>query len=105
MTAWWSLIVVIVIVTLFVWVPTTYLRRRHVKQHGTSDVVVRCAQGHLYTSIWIPGVSLKSVRLGLRRYQRCPVGRHWSMTVAVPLDELSDAQRIEAARVHDLRIP
>jgi len=35
---------------------------------------VRCSAGHLFTTIWIPLASLKSVRLGDRRYQRCPAG-------------------------------
>jgi hypothetical protein len=27
-------------------------------------VVVRCRSGHVYTTIWIPGASVKSLRLG-----------------------------------------
>jgi hypothetical protein len=27
------------------------------------DVVVRCRQGHLFTTLWIPGVKLKAVDL------------------------------------------
>src|SRR5512142_2152102 len=38
-------------------------------------VVVRCRHGHLFTTIWIPGVSAKALRLGLWRFQRCPVAR------------------------------
>ena len=36
--------------------------------------VVRCRQGHLFTTVWIPGASLKSLRLGWWRWQYCPVG-------------------------------
>lgn len=69
------------------------------------DRPVRCGAGHLFTTIWIPLGSLKAVRLGGRRLQRCPVGRHW--TVVVPLDPATaDAADLErAAAVHDLRIP
>jgi hypothetical protein len=27
-------------------------------------LIVRCRQGHLFTTIWIPGASLKAIRLG-----------------------------------------
>ena len=37
---------------------------------------VRCRAGHLFTTTWIPGGSLKAIRLGLWRIQWCPVGRH-----------------------------
>ena len=38
------------------------------------NTVVRCREGHLYTTIWIPGASLKALRLGWARLQYCPVG-------------------------------
>jgi hypothetical protein len=86
------------------WFPTRALRRR-IKTTGSSDVVVQCAQGHFFTTIWIAGASFKSVRLGWRRYQYCPVGKHWNVVTPLSIDQLSDAERIEAARVHDIRIP
>ncbi len=100
-----SLVVLAVVLALVVGLSTLWMRRRGMKTPGTSDVVVRCAQGHLFTTIWLPGISLKAVRLGMVRYQHCPVGRHWSKVRPVPVNELSDEQRIEAARVHDIRIP
>jgi hypothetical protein len=69
------------------------------------NVVVRCRQGHLYTTIWLPGGSLKALRLGLRRLQRCPVGRHWSIVTPVREAELSEAQIQLAHEHHDIRIP
>ncbi len=104
-------IVIVVVVLLVavavvgVWLPATILRRRNITTRGTSDVVVRCSKGHLFTTMWIAGASFKSVRLGLKRYQHCPVGHHWSLVTPVPIDQLSEAERIEAARVHDIRIP
>ena len=100
-----SLVAVVVVVGVAVWLPTIWMRRRGMKSRGTSDVVVRCSRGHLFTTIWVPGVSLKSVRLGTVRVQHCPVGRHWSKVSPVPIDQLSDAERIEAARVHDIHLP
>jgi len=67
--------------------------------------VVRCADGHLFTTIWVPMASLKAVRLRGRRWQRCPVGGHWVTVRPVEQGSLS-AQELEAARkVHDTRVP
>ena len=100
-----GLVAVVVGMGSLVWLMTGWMRRRGLKTPGTSDVVVRCDQGHLFTTIWVPAISFKAVRLGTSRYQHCPVGRHWSKVRPVPLNELSDEQRIEAARVHDIHIP
>jgi hypothetical protein len=69
------------------------------------NVVVRCRQGHLFTTIWIPAVSVKSVRLGFWRVQRCPVGQHFSLVTPVNASELSEEQRRLAAEHRDIRIP
>jgi len=69
------------------------------------DTVVRCRRGHLFTTWWIPGASVKSLRLGWWRLQRCPVGRHWSLVTPVRVAELDDQERSSAARYHDARIP
>ena len=68
-------------------------------------VVVRCRQGHLFTTIWVPGASLKSIRLGWGRLQRCPVGHHWSLVTPVREADLSEQERSVAHAHHDLRIP
>ncbi|HEY5303366.1 MAG TPA: hypothetical protein VIJ86_04860 [Acidimicrobiales bacterium] len=103
----WRVIILIVIVVaiLGVWLPRKMLRRRNIKTRGTSDVVVRCSKGHLFTTMWVAGASFKAVRLGVKRFQHCPVGHHWSVVTPIPIDQLSEAERIEAARVHDIRIP
>ena len=69
------------------------------------NVVVKCRQGHLFTTIWIPGASLKAVRLGPARLQRCPVGKHWTIVTPVKDSSLSDDQRRDAAKFHDVRVP
>src|SRR5262249_59103682 len=56
-------------------------------------LVVRCRRGHLFTTLWIPGVSFKALRLGWLRVQRCPVGNHWSIVTPVRESELSGRQR------------
>jgi hypothetical protein len=69
------------------------------------NVVVRCRKGHLFTTIWIPGVNLKAIDLGIARVQHCPIGRHWSMVLPVRNADLTDEQRETAAHHHDVRIP
>lgn len=69
------------------------------------ETIVRCRAGHLYTTIWIPGASLKAVRLGMVRWQRCPVGKHWTLVSPVNEADLTDADRELAALSHDVRIP
>jgi hypothetical protein len=69
------------------------------------NVVARCSQGHLFTTIWIPGASVKAIRLGGRRFQRCPVGHHWSIVKPVRETELTEAERVEAAEHRDVRLP
>ena len=69
------------------------------------SVVVRCRRGHLFSTIWIPGVSFKSIRLGWWRIQRCPVGGHWSIVTPVNRSELAEDERQIAADRKDIRIP
>jgi hypothetical protein len=69
------------------------------------DRPVRCRDGHLFTTIWIPFASLKALRLGRRRFQRCPVGHHWSTVTPVDKTNAPATELEAAAAVHDLRIP
>ena len=69
------------------------------------DRVVRCSQGHLYHTIWVPLASFKSLRLGPQRLQWCPVGKHWSRVQLVGEQSLSSEERQSAARYHDFPIP
>jgi hypothetical protein len=69
------------------------------------NLIVRCRQGHLFTTIWLPGASLKSIRLGWARIQRCPVGKHWSIVTPVREADLSDEERQGARKLKDIRIP
>ena len=68
-------------------------------------LVVRCRKGHLFTTLWIPGASLKSVRLGLWRLQRCPVGHHLGLVTPVREARLDDDERRRAAAARDLALP
>lgn len=67
-------------------------------------LIVRCRRGHLFSTIWLPAASVKSLRLGFWRVQRCPLG-HWTVVTPVRTSELSSRQLARAHRLKDLRIP
>ena len=69
------------------------------------NTVVRCRKGHLFTTIWIPGVKLKELDLIVARIQRCPVGKHWSLVVPVRESELTAGELQFAKEHHDVPIP
>jgi len=70
-----------------------------------ANTIVRCRRGHLFTTIWIPGVKLKAIDLLVARFQWCPVGRHWILVTPVRDADLSARDRLAAASRHDVRIP
>ena len=67
--------------------------------------VVRCRDGHLFTTLWVPGASVKALRLGWWRVQRCPVGRHWTLVTPAWEAELTDEELDEARQHPDVRLP
>jgi hypothetical protein len=69
------------------------------------NTIVRCRQGHLFTTVWIPGIKLKELDLVVARVQHCPVGKHWSLVVPVRVQDLTEAERQFALDHHDIRIP
>ena len=90
----------IVVVAAFYGVATFIARRLGYTVGG--NVVVRCRQRHLFTTIWVPGASIESVKLGWWRLQRCPVGKHWTLVSPVKDADLTDEERRFAAAHHDL---
>lgn len=69
------------------------------------NVTVRCNQGHLFTTTWIPGASLKALRLGFWRLQWCPVGRHVALVHPVKDADLTEDERQFAVAHRDTRVP
>ena len=69
------------------------------------DVIVRCRDGHLFMTTWIPMVSFKAIRLGLVRVQYCPVGDHVTPVRLVRDEDLTPAERLAASRFHDNGVP
>jgi hypothetical protein len=69
------------------------------------NVVVRCRQGHLFSTLWIPGVKLKALDLGVARIQYCPVGKHWTLVTPVRDSALTAAELQSAREHHDTWLP
>jgi len=69
------------------------------------NVPVQCRRGHLFSTIWIPGASVKALRLGYWRVQWCPVGRHVDLVRLVRDADLTEAERSFAAAHHDVPVP
>jgi len=99
-----ALLLAVVIVVLIAVLGARAGRGRGYSGMG-GDTIVRCSQGHLFTTLWVVGSSFKAVRLGYKRYQRCPVCQKWRIVVPVPESELTDEDRRAAAQRHDTRIP
>ncbi len=83
----------------------TLLARRRGYNVGSGRTIVRCMDGHLFTTIWIPGGSLKAMRLGFFRLQRCPVGNHVPCVHPVKVSDLTEEERWRAEQIHDGMIP
>ena len=87
---------VLVVVGILVVVQNIRMRRQGYSIPG--ETVVRCSKGHLFTTDWVEGGSLKAVRLGATtRYQRCPVCRRFATVHPVKDEDLTDEERRGAA--------
>lgn len=96
MTALIIAIVILGLVGIVVVVMNVVMRRRGYDIPGTT--VVRCSKGHLFTTTWVEGGSLKAVRLGpTKRYQRCPACRRWAIVRPLRDEDLTDDERRAAA--------
>jgi hypothetical protein len=70
-----------------------------------ANVIVRCRRGHLFSTVWIPGASVKALRFGYWRVQWCPVGRHVGLVRLVKDSALTATERAFAEAHHDVRVP
>jgi hypothetical protein len=93
----------VVALAVFYVVATIVMRRRGYSGMGGRQLV-RCRSGHVFRTIWIPGVSVKSLRLGWWRAQYCPVGRHWTVVSPVKDDAVLVAGDVESV-MDDIAIP
>lgn len=67
--------------------------------------IARCSEGHLFSTIWIPLVSFKAIRMGSDRWQKCPLCRKFRRVSLVDKDSLSSSETEQANSVQDSRIP
>ena len=95
----WVIAVIIGMVVILYAVQLVFGRRCGYK--FGRNTIVRCSKGHVFTSVWIPGASFKSIRLGWLRFQRCPVGKHWSLVRPVKEKELTSEELKSAEKYHD----
>jgi hypothetical protein len=103
-TVWIVTIVILALVAVSVVVVNVVARRQGYSIPGKT--VVRCSKGHLFTTTWIAGGSLKAVRLGPHtRCQYCPAGRHWAIIHPVKDGDLTDEERRAAAAAGHGRSP
>ncbi|HEY8998715.1 MAG TPA: hypothetical protein VIM53_00135 [Candidatus Saccharimonadales bacterium] len=98
--------IVSVIVAIFAAIVVMTMAGRRKGYAGIGgQTIVRCRDGHLFTTVWIPGISFKAIRWGWMRYQRCPIDNHWTWVTPVKISELTDAERRFAAQHRDSRLP
>jgi hypothetical protein len=94
--SFWIVLIIAPVVVAIVVVENLVMRRKDYAIPGKT--IVRCNDGHLFTTTWVEGGSLKAIRLGpLTRYQRCPVAHHWAIVHPVKDEDLTDEQRRIAA--------
>jgi hypothetical protein len=91
-----------IIVTVGVYLVATVVARRRGYSGLGGRTLVRCRAGHVFSTLWVPGVSFKALRLGWYRAQYCPVGRHWTMVRPIKDQSLSAAEREIARSTRDL---
>jgi hypothetical protein len=59
-----------------------------------APVVYRCSSGHVFTVGWSPSDHAPVINLGLlSRFQRCPVGSHWTVVKRVNWADLTEEER------------
>jgi hypothetical protein len=103
-----QILIVVLAVVIVIAVTMRFARVSRTQLQGYrfgTDVIVRCRDGHLFLTTWIPMVSVKAVRLGLIRLQYCPVGQHFTAVRLMRDDELTPAERLEASQHRDSGVP
>ncbi len=57
--------------------------------------IVQCSSGHRFPMMWVSGLPLTAVRVGVTRLVHCPVGNHWALVRPVKSDGWTSADRAE----------
>jgi hypothetical protein len=94
--AWTVIVIVLIVLAISAVIVNVVVRRKGYSIPGKT--VVGCSKGHLFTTTWIEGGSLKAVRLGASDEVRAlPVGNHWAIVHPVKGEDLDDEDRRIAA--------
>jgi hypothetical protein len=92
--------IIIVIAAMLAFVGGAVLARRR-GYHKEGNIIARCGQGHLFTTVWVGPPSIRRVYLGWGRLQRCPVGDHWTLVRRVDESTLSAEEKKAAHKIKD----
>ena len=87
----------VLIILAIIGVTAVMLGRRGSGGDGYSadrDVIVRCRDGHLFTTIWIPFMSLKAIRFGPVRFQYGFVNLKWPRFSSLSWPRLAVVSRL-----------
>jgi hypothetical protein len=72
------LVIAVPVIVVVVLLKVVFARRSGRPVLG-GEITVRCRKGHVFQTNWSPLGSFTAIRLGSARFQRCPVGHHWSL--------------------------
>ncbi len=73
--------------------------RKGFKRDG--EVIARCRDGHLFTTIWVGEFSWHKLDLGWAKIQRCPVDGRLTIVRAVEPGQLTTEEKKAAKQVVD----
>ena len=94
------------VLVIFAWIVVRVGRMSRTQGYRFGqDVIVRCRDGHLFMTTWIPMISFKAIRFGLVRLQYCPVCDHATQVRLMRDQDLTPAERLEASRHRDNGVP
>jgi hypothetical protein len=93
------LIIIVVAAFLAFVVGAVVAHRKGFKQDG--EVVARCSQGHLFTTIWVDRWTWTRFDVGFLKIQRCPVDGRLTVVRPVESSSLTPEGKKVARQVRD----
>ena len=96
------LIIIVVAAFLAFIVGAIVAHRKGFKKDG--EVVARCSQGHLFTTVWVDRWTWRRFDVGFLKIQRCPVDGRLTVVRPAEVSDLTPEERKQAKLVKD-RVP
>ncbi len=93
------LIIIVVAAFLAFIVGAVIAHRKGFKSEG--EVVARCSQGHLFTTVWVGNFNWRRVDVGFAKIQRCPVDGHLTVVRPVEMSSLTPEEKKLAKQNRD----